>query len=297
MCTFIQARFDDVREVVRLAGGQWSRAFRFEAGTGKYVVRFGKHREDYEKDALAHQWLSSALPVPEACEIGDAFDGFYAISTWVDGRTVDTLAESELRAALPALLSTIDATGRVEPPGTRFGLWHPRTGDGSHRTWPDFLAAAADRDDERIHGWRRHLDAVPAARKVFAEAAGELAARAPACGDVPRRLIHADLLAGNVFVVEGHVTGVIDWGNALAGDPMYDAAWLMFWSPWHPGIDRERVLAFALQRWDSPNFAERLRCCELHIGLDAMQYNAFTQRFDDLDEVTPQVERLLTAGT
>jgi hypothetical protein len=29
--------------------------------------------------------------------------------------------------------------------------------------------------------------------------------------------------------------------------------------------------------------AERVRCCELHIGLDAQAYNAFTRRWGELE--------------
>jgi hypothetical protein len=37
-----------------------------------------------------------------------------------------------------------------------------------------------------------------------------------------RRLVHADLHGDHVFVRDGHLAGIIDWGDALCGDPYYD---------------------------------------------------------------------------
>ena len=60
---------------------------------------------------------------------------------------------------------------------------------------------------------------VPVAGRPAIEAA--LAARAPA---PPRRraLIHGDLGAEHVFVDDGRISGVIDWGDAAIGDPALD---------------------------------------------------------------------------
>ena len=43
-----------------------------------------------------------------------------------------------------------------------------------------------------------------------------------------RRLIHADLHGDHVFVRDGHLAGIIDWGDALYGDPYYDLPSLFF---------------------------------------------------------------------
>ena len=40
-------------------------------------------------------------------------------------------------------------------------------------------------------------------------------------------LIHGDLGAEHVFVEGGHITGVIDWGDAAIGDPALDHGRLM----------------------------------------------------------------------
>jgi hygromycin-B 7''-O-kinase len=43
-----------------------------------------------------------------------------------------------------------------------------------------------------------------------------------------RRLVHGDLHADHVFVSNGRLVGVIDWGDALCGDPYYELPALFF---------------------------------------------------------------------
>ena len=45
---------------------------------------------------------------------------------------------------------------------------------------------------------------------------------------VTRRLVHADLHADHIFVDGGRLVGVIDWGDALFGDPYYELPALYF---------------------------------------------------------------------
>ena len=74
----------------------------------------------------------------------------------------------------------------------------------------------------------------------------------------------------------------------MYGDFPYDLARLDFWAPWYPAMEGVDVLAEAEEYFRSvgvavPGFAERVRCCEVHIGLDAQAYNAFTQRWGELE--------------
>jgi len=43
-----------------------------------------------------------------------------------------------------------------------------------------------------------------------------------------RYLVHADLHGDHIFVRDGHLTGIIDWADALCGDPYYDLPALFF---------------------------------------------------------------------
>jgi hygromycin-B 4-O-kinase len=94
------------------------------------------------------------------------------------------------------------------------------------------------------------------------------------------------------------LTGIFDWGCSLAGDFIYDIAWFTFWAPWHPGLDtidiRSRVVGhYATLGFNVPDFAERLRCYELHIALEHLAYSAAIGRTETLATLADVTRRLL----
>jgi hygromycin-B 4-O-kinase len=97
---------------------------------------------------------------------------------------------------------------------------------------------------------------------------------------VPRCLVHCDLINRNVFVNEGKIPGVFDWGCALYGDHLYDLAWFEFWAPWYPELDIGYLKSELGRRWTQVGYTpkdkdSRLLACYLHIGLDHLGYNAY----------------------
>jgi hygromycin-B 4-O-kinase len=75
----------------------------------------------------------------------------------------------------------------------------------------------------------------------------------------------------------------------MYGDFLYDIAWFAFWSPWYRawrGIDfaREAERHYQDIGLEAPYFAERMRCCQIHIGLAAQAYNAYKERWAALEE-------------
>jgi hypothetical protein len=100
-----------------------------------------------------------------------------------------------------------------------------RRARGSCDTWAGYLGNHLERHLDVA----RHIGAVSAEeqsfiRRTFAEA-GRWS------GDEPAALLHGDPGNHNVFVEAGEVTALIDWEDALAGDPAYEVA---FWATFHP---------------------------------------------------------------
>jgi len=128
------------------------------------------------------------------------------------------VADGPIGAGHPALPAVGDSLRRVHDvrlPG--FGwlaeaAWDER-GDVAlrHRSWLDFL--------QGIVGDTRCL----ADRYVVAAPVAEAAAAALAAVEVGA-LCHGDLKAAHIFVEAGRLTGVIDWGDAVVGDPLWDIA-------------------------------------------------------------------------
>jgi hygromycin-B 4-O-kinase len=296
---FLRGRLGrDVVGVELVGEGAWSRCFGFVEADRELVVRFGRFLDDFEKDRRAGAFTTPALPIPQVIEIGDAFDGHFAISTRAHGRPLEDSTTAEWIAVLPALWSALDAIRRADISDTTgYGGWDS-SGHGPHLSWRDFLLAVdVDSPPRRTHGWRRKLIDSPVGDRPFRAGLAKLAELADA-GANERHLIHADLINRNVLVEDGRLTGVFDWGCSSYGDFVYDLAWLEFWSPWHPALEAIDIHAAAIRHFASTDFtvddlAARLRCCMLHIGLDHQAYCAHTGDEAALIAITEQTTALL----
>ncbi len=280
--SFLEDRFAcPVTDVGHLGAGAWSQAFAFRRADHDYVIRFGAHGEDFAKDRLAATHAGPALPIPRILELGQALGGYYAISERVFGGYIDDLDEAQMRALLPALFAALDAMRLADVTGTTgCGMWNA-DGAAPHPTWREaLLDVANDRPTDRIHGWRERLRQSPIGVGPFDQAYACLAALA-ACLPEERHLIHSDLLHWNVLVDGDGIAGVLDWGCAKYGDFLYDLAWICFCRHWYPAWQSIDFRAEALRHYasiglDVPHFDERLRCCQIHIGLDSLAYLAHT---------------------
>lgn len=289
--SFLVSRFGPgVREVRRIGYGEWSRAYAFRYGSVDHVARFGAFVEDFEKDRRAAQYGSLALPIPAVTEIGQAFDGYYAISKRAFGDFIDNLDGVRMRATLPSLFAALDAAREVDLTGSAgYGGWDA-VGMAPRHSWQaTLLAVAEDESANRIIGWRERLGQSPPATAAFEAGLDCLQSLLPYASE-DRHLIHSDLLHFNVLVANDRVSAVVDWGCSMYGDFLYDVAWLVFWSHWYPawqGIDfrDEAVRHFETIGLGVPHFDQRLRICQLHMALDSLKYNAFMERWDQLDVV------------
>ena len=286
---FVASRFGSgATDVERIGQGEWSRAYAFRVAGCDYVIRFGAHADDFARDRLAAGLASPELPIPRVIELGRAFGGHYAVAERAYGEYIDDLSGPRMRAVMPSLFATLDAARLVDLVGTTgYGGWD-ESGAGQHATWPAaLLDAAEDSPHSRIHGWRARLESSPTGIAPFERG---LACLRSLLDDVPadRHLVHSDLLNRNVLVAGDRISAVLDWGCSLYGDFLYDVAWLTFWAPWYPAwadIDfaAEARRHYAAIGLDVPAFGERLRCYEIHIGLGAQAYSAFTGRHADVE--------------
>lgn len=285
---FLELRLGEpIAGLRRLRGGEWSRAYAFQQGERALVARFGATDEDYLKDRSAWRFRSPALPIPRVFEVGPTFDGFFAISEFVAGESLDDLTGERMRRLLPSLFGMLDAI-RLADVSHRsgFGAWEAG-GNGPFGSWSAFLLESGP--GNRIVGWRERLAASPTGMRPYETAYARLAAIVPSLPDV-RHLCHCDLLNHNVFVSGDRVSGVLDWGNSIYGDFLFDLAWFCFWAPWYPAwaeIDfaAEAAAHFEAIGLDVPSSHERLLACELRIGLDGQGYCAFKERWEDVEAI------------
>jgi hygromycin-B 4-O-kinase len=142
----------------------------------------------------------------------------------------------------------------------------------------------------------------PEIEDLFGAGREALVALLPACPDA-RHVIHRDLLNRNVLVAQdaSRLEAVFDWGCSLAGDFLYELAWMTFWAPWYPGLAAIDVRGRFRTHYDSIGldvlqFDERLACYELQIGLEHIAYATFTDRHADRQVVCDRTREVLQSN-
>jgi hygromycin-B 4-O-kinase len=278
---------------VEIGRGDWAIAYGFTLDGQPCVARFAAQADDFAKDRIAAAHTAPNLPIPRILEIGEAPGGFFAISERAYGEHLDALDEAGMRNSLPSLFAVYDAARRADISGTTgYGGWDA-SGNAPYATWPEaLLTLPGDGPANRIHGWRDRLATYPSAQAAFDEAFECMRDLIEVCPS-ERHLVHSDPFNRNILIADGKVTAILDWGCGLYGDFLYDLAHYTFSTCWFPAwsnIDfaTEAERHYATIGLHVPDLRDRLRCYEIHIGLDALAYNAFCQRPPDMLDLLAQ---------
>lgn len=301
---FLAGKYGAVGELQPLGGGAWSSAYSFSHAGRTLVVRFGPSKDWFEADRAAMSFSSPELPVPEVLDVGDAFDGAYAVSVRRYGTNLEDVRPDQCDAAGPMLASLLGALFAVpKDPGLPVGWhWRPPRSGLSWRAW--LCDRLADDPARPVHGWRAALAAHSDLDRIFRACEARVRDLAGACPE-RRDLVHGDLLHANVLVTEdaSRPTAVFSWKSSVRGDFLFDTAWCTFCSIWYPGIA-------ALDLWhlihQEPSIKHdpgalvdapvRHHCYELGIGLGALAWNTWTGDAHVLQQAAAHLAEILERG-
>jgi aminoglycoside phosphotransferase (APT) family kinase protein len=181
----------------------------------------------------------ASVPVPE-CTARPVADGDTVrgtqVTTRADGVLIGSLDSDETRmaAALALTARLLDDVHRIS--GKGYGPLSVLPGQalsGIHQSWHDYLTARLE----------AHLQTCRMAAVITGSEAVDVARyfRDPV-SVIPReaRLLHGDPGGHNVLIQPSGVSALIDWEDALLGDPLFDVASLCCFHPErrHPVIFR-----------------------------------------------------------
>lgn len=257
-----------VSELSAIAGGDDSQAFRFRSGDRTFVLRLNRSSAGFEKDAFAYRRFANAeLPIPRVLQIGPAADHFFCLSEAAVGRTLQDLSPAELPPVLQPTARVLQAIAESELGDdlTGYGPFNAG-GAAQYETWHDFLTDIASSEH---YDWR--LVHPELNTQEIRDALDRLLSLADQCPET-RALVHGDFGSNNVLADGEKITAVIDWSEALFGDPLYDVANIFFWRTWLPCMEEQ---ASYFERTLNPDKErrDRLACYQLRIGLAEVYQN------------------------
>lgn len=268
-----EAGFKPESEVVELAKGWWSSAYRFTSGNHKYVIRINSDDADFKKDKLVSKLLlGSGLPIPNIMALGKYKNLHYAISEWCEGHTMidENINENDVLRLYEC-------------------LWQLQQFSMSHL--PEWKLLDDDEDGEP-GGWQAALldfqnhkmdytiEGLVSKEKLNGEVVEKtvntIKSLLPYC-NTTKHLLHGDFGFDNALTDGKRITGLIDWAEARLGDFLYDVAYLIFNSS---AIDYKKLWLQFLKEKEITieNINERLLCYQLVIGLNSIAIAAHTNK-------------------
>lgn len=255
--------FGAISNFERIAEGEESQAFAFASGREQMIARINRDAEGFRKDALAQQLFSAPnLPIPKVRCIADLEGSALCVSVRAVGLTLQALGD-EAATCAPALAITLDAMAAADISAiSGFG---PFSSDrtGSFGSWGEFVAAIGDPQRYDWSNTGKLLD-----KQALHRLLGLVEDCAGSCTDI-RALVHGDFGSNNVLAAGNAITAVIDWSEALTGDPLYDVANIFFWRPWLACMEQQ---CRYFEQHQSQRIANdrRLRCYQIRIGLETL---------------------------
>lgn len=260
--------------LVPIAEGEDSRAFRYILGDERFVLRINRSADGFAKDAYASRhFSSSALPIPGVFAHGLLDDGNgFCVSHMAEGVTLQDMPPQDLPPVLEPVANVLQAIARSNiAPARGYGPFDA-SGNGRNASWVEFLCAVSAYD------WSAAASLTGDDRA--ADMAGHCAELARCCPDA-RALVHADFGSNNVLTDGRGITAVIDWSEAMYGDPLYDIANILFWRPWLDCMEQQ-ARYFEVHRPDLIQDKTVLRCYQLRIGLQQVHESAADGALDDM---------------
>jgi hygromycin-B 4-O-kinase len=248
---FLRIRYMEIGPLTPLTEGEESQAFVIDADGTPLVIRINRDRTGFDKDRIAGERSPLA---PRVISIDLLDDAFLCISARASGDTLQALGANAAPYGAP-VMHALDAIAASDISFTTGYGPFDASGHGHYASWTDFVTDIDGPADllARIQG-RRYPE--------------------------HRQLVHGDFGSNNVLVADGMVTAVIDWSEAMVGDPLYDIANLFFWRPWLACMEAQCAHVEA-------HHAHRIADCDLlvayqlRIGLQVLA-EAERDRDDDL---------------
>ncbi len=266
----LKEKFDpDIKSVLSLMGGEMSQAFSFVSKETHFVIRFYKESTSFRKDKYAHDhFASSQVPIPKTHKIGRLDDNslYYSITDKVKGKNLDQLDQTTREKLILQEIEILHALHSSNIKQKGYGWWD-QNGYAKYSSWQENLHAKKEHVDSDFFKVNKQFAPEKKDIEIVYKKMLELIPKMPNV----RFLVHADYGMSNLISDGEKITGVLDFGNSMYGDFLYDVAWMDFWlSGMHY---KEKFQKFyEIKKIDVPDFETRILCYQLHMGMGILGF-------------------------
>lgn len=283
---FLKENFDaSITNIEFISGGESSQAFSFHSDKGNFVIRINSNKRSFEKDEYAfNTFASEKIPIPKIVRIGQIDEKYYfAISTLAIGKIINELTEEEYQETFPDLLRVLDEIHAIDiSKYSGYGSWDLNR-IGKFQSWKDSVLSVNEYPTKENLFEVSFLE-----RAVWNKIFTHIQELVKFCPE-EKWLVHGDYGHNNAISDGRKITGVLDWAESIYGDFIYDIAWLSFWN----SKEHAKQIDTYYSQKEISNFAERLLCYKLCIGLSALSFFAYSEQKEKYESTKERIFNLL----
>jgi len=257
----------EVTKVDLVAGSVANLDFRVDLADRRRVfVKTGPRAELVAEAWAIGQAAAAGVPVPEVAAYEDSVAvtpvPFLVVDLLPSDGSVTTGVFHEVGRAMQRAHSLrVAGYGPVDVVGDPID---PDSVRGRYDSWQEFIASIVDEIDELVRVDLMTVESAAAVRRHAAQIEAS-----PLAGE-SGVLLHGDLKRDHLLAVDGRLTGIIDWGDASAGDPAWELARASMMGPAdfdplihaYPGADSDvvkRILLVYRLLWNTRALAYEYR--------------------------------------
>ncbi len=270
-----EATGQNITNLHRVIAGEINEVYEVNTENGDYFMRISRHgKTDYSGERWALDMaLANGVVAPKMIDMGEISDEGtilkYCIEERVPGESMSSLMDEGRLTQ-----SQIDTIG-YEAGVVLAKLHEIRTqgfgkiskdGKGTYQNWSEYVLKYVNRNNQdlyenatkcgiAIHEIKLAIDILKQFQSLY--------------DTVTPRLIHCDYRPKHFMVSEGKLSGVIDFGSCMSGDPVCDFAWEIY----HHNRDwiKKGYLSVAYVPSD---FDLRVNLYQLRINMDLIRFYA-----------------------
>lgn len=277
-------------DLAPLSGGLVSQTYSFSCGEEKYIFQIGGDFDDYKKQLYIGKKYRKYIPVREVLDIFQTEKKVaYCFSKYIAGKKLFDLTENERNKLTKSIMNVLFGINQASLPDDAYWGRFDFNGNAPYKTWIDFISLIYN---EEICNWSGLKDK-GSCFTLIEEAIKELKDKIDYLQCEEKCLLHGDIGSYNLIAYNESITGVIDCGYALYGDPLYEMANILFWNE-----DKLQNLVAEIKRTYADKKSKlKLYCYTLRIGLEEI-YN--TEILDEIgyesDWVYNRIKEILGNG-
>jgi hygromycin-B 4-O-kinase len=297
MLALLQEHFGhSIVQLTEVKSGQVARTFSFAVDGQEYIIQFSAVHVSFEKEVYAYNTFASPMiPIPRIVKIGRLpNDVRFAISLKVPGKPLNQLSWQENEQLVPQHMTILDSIHSADIRGhTGAGVWDGK-GVGLFPTWKEYLTFVMQEETSAwgfFGRWHTLFTETFLERDLFESVYQRMVQLLDYCPEEDY-LVHGGYGLSNVLAHEGTITAVLDWTSAMYGDFLYDIAWLDVWVP-EMHIAERFHRYYVSRQVTVPAYAERVRCYQCYISLDALRFFAKIQNHASYQWIKDRIQALL----